>query len=360
MSRALRLGIFIVAALLVLTAGVFLIGSKEFLFTSTYRLNAEFQNVAGLNDGAEVRVAGLHEGTVKRIDLPGRPGQKVRVVMDLKGPTRDVIKKDSLAAIKSEGLVGDKYVEISFGTEDAPKVQSGDTIQSEPPLDISDLVKKTNGLLDAAGSVMQKVDNSAGDLSAITSKINQGRGTIGALINDKGIYQQVDKGVAAFQEDMEALKHNFFLRGFFKKRGYEDSDELTRHEISRIPAKPSTARFAYRAGQIFDKRDTAKLRKEKSLNEAGRFLEDHPFGLAVVAAYSDLKGDTEKDRLLTQARAMVVRDYLVQNFKLDDTRVKTMGAGKSAESNDGGEVAVLVYPPGTAVPQNHNHFSARK
>ena len=65
----------------------------------------------------------------------------------------------------------------------------------------------------------------------------------------------------------------------------------------------------------------------------------------------DMKGDTEKDRLLTEARSMVVRDYLVQNFKFDDTRVKTIGLGKSEMAGEGGKVEVLVYPPGTTAEQ---------
>src|SRR5258708_6340055 len=139
MSKAFRLGVFIIATLLIFAGGIFWIGSKQFLFSSTYTLNTEFENVAGLTDGAEVRVNGIHEGTVKRKELPGRPDRKVRVVMNLRAATRDVIKKDSVAAIKTEGLVGDKYVEISFGSNESAKVDDGDTIQSEPPLEITDL-----------------------------------------------------------------------------------------------------------------------------------------------------------------------------------------------------------------------------
>src|SRR5882724_1147593 len=146
MSRAFRLGLFILVTLLIFAGGIFWIGNKRFLFNSTYRLNAEFQNVAGLNDGAEVRVGGIAQGTVKRIELPLRVNEKVRVIMDMKRATREVVKKDSMAAIKSEGLVGDKYVEISFGSEQAAKVNGGDTIQSEPPLQISDLIKKTDAI----------------------------------------------------------------------------------------------------------------------------------------------------------------------------------------------------------------------
>src|SRR5437868_6051386 len=281
MSRSFRLGVFVLATLLIFSGGIFWIGSKQFLFSSTYTLNADFQNAAGLSNGAEVHVGGIHEGAVKRIDLPRRPDEKVRVVMDLKSATRDVIKKDSVAAIKSEGLVGDKYIEISFGSNDAAKVNSGDTIQSEPPLQISDLMKKTDGLLDSAKETMQNVDETTDNLASISEKINRGSGTVGALINNKAMYQHVNAAATAFQEDAEALRHNFLLRGFFKKRGYEDSTELAKHAISQLPAKPYATRFAFEASKIFDRPDSAKLKTEKILNEAGDFLQRNPFGLAV-------------------------------------------------------------------------------
>src|SRR5216684_646536 len=313
MSREFRLGLFIVGTLLILAAGVFLIGNKEMLFSSTYRLKAQFQNVAGLNNAAEVRVGGIHEGTVKRIDLPQRPDGKVTVIMDLEKATRDVIKKDSVASIKAEGLIGDKYVEISFGSTDGQAIKNGDTISSEPPRDISDLIAKTDQILDSAKDAMQNAD-------AITAKINQGQGTMGALINDKSVYQQVNAataqakaGATAFDENMEALKHNFFLRGFFKKRGYEDAVDLKKHEIPKLPPERESKRFTYDVMQIFDKPDTAKLKNQKVLDEAGRFLETNKFGLVVVGAYTGMKGDAEKDRELTEARSMVVRDYLVRN-----------------------------------------------
>ncbi len=83
MSRVARLGAFIVVTLAVLAAGVFIIGSKEYLFRSTYQLRAQFDNVAGLAEGADVQVGGVHSGTVTGIDLPRKPGDKVTVVMEL-------------------------------------------------------------------------------------------------------------------------------------------------------------------------------------------------------------------------------------------------------------------------------------
>lgn len=343
MSRPFRLGLFIVATLLLFGVGVFWIGSKQFLFHSTYRLNAEFQNVAGLANGAVVRVGGISEGTVKRIDLPPRPDQKVRVVMDLQKSTRAVVRKDSVAAIKAEGLVGDKYVEISFGSNNAAVVDDGDVIQSEPPIDVADIVKKANQLLDSAGGAMQGLDATVSNLNAISSKINRGSGTVGALVNDRSLYNNVTASVTAFQEDMDALKHNFLLRGFFKKRGYESEADLTKDAIAKLPAGAPAKHFVYDAEKMFDKPDTAKLKKPKDLNDAGRYLETSPFGLAVVAVSSDMKGDSDKDRELTQARAAVIRDYLVQNFKLDDKKLKTIGLGKSPEVNEGSRIDVVVY-----------------
>jgi len=345
MSKNFRLGLFIVASLALFGLGVFWIGSKQFLFHSTYRLQAEFQNVAGLAEGAVVRVGGIREGTVKRIDLPAKPDQKVKVVMDLKESTRAVVKKDSVAAIKSEGLVGDKYLEVSFGSNNAGSVKDGDIIQSEPPIDAADIVKKANQLLDSAGGAMQQLDATVANLNAISSKINRGSGTVGALVNDRALYNNVNAGVTAFQEDLEALKHNFFLRGFFKKRGYESEADLTKDAIAKLPAKAPGERFTYEAEKIFDKPDTAKLKKPKLLDDIGRYLESTPFGLAVVAVSADMKGDSDKDRVLTQARAAAIRDYLVEHFKLDDTRVKTIGLGKSPEVSEGSRIDIIVYGP---------------
>src|ERR1035441_3563098 len=110
MSRAARLGIFIVATLAILVAGVFIIGGKQYLFSSTYQLKAQFDNVEGLDEGGDVRVGGVHTGTVRRILLPGKPGEKVTVVVDLGKKSHDIIKKDSIASIETEGLLGNQYL----------------------------------------------------------------------------------------------------------------------------------------------------------------------------------------------------------------------------------------------------------
>jgi len=120
MSRAARLGAFIVATLAILAAGVFIIGSKQYLFSSTYQVKAQFDDVVGLDAGGDVRVGGVHSGSVRSIVLPHRPGEKVTVVMDLRQSTHEIIKRDSVASIETEGLLGNQYLAISFGSTVLP------------------------------------------------------------------------------------------------------------------------------------------------------------------------------------------------------------------------------------------------
>jgi len=367
MSRTGRLGAFIFTTLAILAVGIFIIGSRQYLFKSTYRLKAQFSNVVGLDVGAGVRVGGVQRGTVNSIDLPHHPGEKITVVMDLASQTHDIIKQDSVASIETEGMLGNEYMSITFGTAGSPDVRNGDIISSVPPIAMSDLIKKSEVLLDSSQQAVQNITLTTANLGSITGKIDKGQGTIGELINDKttyvalnqsmdGIAKVVDHaqaGVTDFQENMEALKHNFFLRGYFKNRGYEDSAELAKDEIINLPPGAPQRTFAFEANQLFAKFDTAKLKNQKSLDAAGDFLTGTDFGVAVVAVYSSMEGDAAKDMTLTQGRALVIREYLVENFGFDDRKLKTLGMGKktgTSPDSGWGTIKILIYPAGTEMP----------
>jgi len=238
------------------------------------------------------------------------------------------------------------YVEISFGSDGAPALKDGDTIASQPPVDISNLVKKADQLLDTAQGAVTNLDGTASNLKSISAKLDQGKGTVGALINDKTIYQKANAGATALGEDAEALKHNFLLRGFFKNRGYEDASDLTKNAISHLPSSEPMKTFEYDGDKVFNKE--AKIKDEKALKEAGDYLQANKFGLAVVVDSVGMKGETDKDRVLSEGRAAAVRDYLAKNFRLDDTRIKTIGLGKTNGSGDNGKVEILVYPESDA------------
>jgi phospholipid/cholesterol/gamma-HCH transport system substrate-binding protein len=344
MGQSVRLGVFVVITLAILGLFVFLVGSMESKFQANYRLQAQFQNVSGLDEGADVRVGGLHEGTVRKIALPSNADGKMTIVMDLSRSTRNLIKKDSLASIKSEGLVGDKYVEISFGSQDSPAVRSGDTIGSEAPIDISDLIAKTNQILDSTKGALDNFQAATQNVDSITAKINNGNGTVGALINNKAMYQQATAGVAAMREDADALKHNLLLRGYFNQKGFADPEEIQKQTIARLPDQRPSKAFAYNASHLFDKPDSAKLKDQKALNEAGAYLQNRNPGLVVVEASAGPKGDSDKDRELSQARAYAIRSYLIDHFKLDDSHLKIVGLGKT--ENDA-SLRILIYDTGS-------------
>jgi phospholipid/cholesterol/gamma-HCH transport system substrate-binding protein len=371
MSRAARLGAFIVATLAILVVGIFIIGSKQYLFSSTYQLKAQFDNVAGLDAGGDVRVGGVHSGTVHSIVLPHKPGEKVTVIMDLGKSTHEIIKQDSVATIETEGLLGNQYLAISFGSAGSGDVRDGGTIASQPPLEMSDLFQKTSDILDSSQEAIKNATRAAANLDSISAKIDTGKGTAGALVNDKQLYNNLEQtsaamrdtmvqaqaGVTDFQENMEAMKHNFFLRGYFKSRGYEDSAELAKYEIERLPQGAPTKQFTYSGKQLFDKQDSAKLKNQKSLNAGGEFLANNQFAFAVIAVSAGMEGDTQKDLVLTQARAMVVREYLVEHFGFDDSQLRTLGMGKQTNTNSDapwGTVQILIYPAGTDIPPNKN------
>jgi phospholipid/cholesterol/gamma-HCH transport system substrate-binding protein len=369
MSRAARLGAFIVATLAILVAGVFVIGSKQYLFSSTYQIKAQFGNVAGLDVGGDVRVGGVHSGTVHSIELPHKPGEKVTVIMDLSKSTHEIIKQDSVATIETEGMLGNQYVAVSFGSAGSRDVRDGDLLASQQPLEMADLLKKADGILDSSQQAIQNTTLATASLNSISAKIDGGQGTVGALVNDRQLYTNLEQttiamhdtmaqaqaGVTDFQENMEALKHNFLLRGYFKSRGYEDSAELAKNEIEGMPQGAPIKAFTYSSKQLFDKQDSAKLKNQKSLHEGGEFLANNQFGFAVVVVSAGKEGDTQKEMLLTEARAMVVREYLVANFGFDDSQLKTLGMGKQTNTNsegDWGTVQIFIYRVGTEHPRN--------
>jgi phospholipid/cholesterol/gamma-HCH transport system substrate-binding protein len=365
MSRVARLGAFIVATLAILAAGVFVIGGKEYLFSSTYQLKAQFDNVEGLATGADVQVGGVHSGNVYSIALPNKPGGRVTVVMELDKKTHEIVKQDSVASIETEGVLGNQFMAISFGSAGQADVKNGDTLQSTTPLAMADLLKKTNNMLDSSQQAILNTVEVTAHLSSVSAKIDAGQGTVGALVNDKRIYSNLQQatstlndttkkaqaGVTDFQENMEALKHNFLLSGYFKKRGYEDSTDLIENEIEGLPSSAPNKTFTFSPAQLFADRDSTKLQNRNSLNEAGEYLANTAFGFAVVAVSAGPEGDSSREMLITEARAMVIRAYLVDHFGFDDSRLRTLGLGKQAGSPTGaGTIQILVFPAGSEEP----------
>jgi hypothetical protein len=136
-----------------------------------------------------------------------------------------------------------------------------------------------------------------------------------------------------------------------------DSSELRPSWIGGLPQSSPLKTFTYTAKQLFDSRDSAKLKNGSQLDPSGRFLAENQFGFAIVVASSGMDGDARdrKDMVLAEARALVVRKYLDANFGFDNGQLKSLGLGKQAGSHrdaDWGLVQILIFPAGTGIPSD--------
>lgn len=188
-SRYIKLGLFIVAGMAVFVFALFYVGSKENLFTKTIELYAIFPSVSGLTQGNSVQLAGIKVGSVESIEIIGTDKVKVSLVVESK--VQEFIKKDSRATINSDGLVGNKVLVISTGTESSPPVEEDDTLIALKPIEIGDILNNLNESTKDA----QKIVN---DIAQISDKVNKGEGTLGKLVNNSQLYDNLDSLMHAF------------------------------------------------------------------------------------------------------------------------------------------------------------------
>ena len=303
-----RLGLFVAAGLGCLIAALFLIGRKQNLFGSSLAVAADFRNVSGLLTGNNVRLAGINVGTVKKITILN--DSTVRVSMSLDRKVQPFVKKNAVASVGTDGLVGNTIVNLTAVAAPAPPVQAGDVLPTSTPLaldallgtfnvsnknlvaittDLRQVSHKLNGsnalwqllndqqlaanlrqTLRQATTATAVLQASARDVQQLTHGVRQGRGPAGYLLTDtefagqmrhttrqmarssdtlaatlaslrqqvqtghgplntllmdttmsrqlRQTMRHVEQGTAGFSQSMEALQHNFLLRGYFRKQ----------------------------------------------------------------------------------------------------------------------------------------------
>lgn len=313
-SRNIRLGALVITGACLLIVSLYLIGVKQNLFGSTFRIHAKFHNVNGLMSGNNVRFSGINVGTVESVEIID--DSSVNVTMVIEEKVRIYIKKNSIASVGTDGLMGNKLVNINSYKNHSKSIEEGDVLKTNRPIeteemfrtlnstndnlkyitnDLKNITKKINSqntlwsiLMDTvvAENVKQAIVNIkltgnrtaiiTGDLSKIIQEVKAGKGTVGALLTDtmfsnkfnqaivdikiitdsmalvsgdlrnisKGInngkgvigtllmdttlvnnlnksMENIKSGSEGFSENMEALKHNFLLRKYFKKKEKE-------------------------------------------------------------------------------------------------------------------------------------------
>jgi phospholipid/cholesterol/gamma-HCH transport system substrate-binding protein len=212
----IRLGLFVAGGLALFVIAVFIIGKQKNLFNPVFKITSTFHNVGGLQIGNNVRFSGINVGTVDNIVIIN--DSTVRTDLIIKEEVRQFIKSDCKVAIGSEGIIGDKLVTISQGSDEAPLVKEGQQLRSSEPVETDAIMAGLRVTVGNAEVITQQ-------LAEIMTKINSGRGTLGRLIQDKTLAENLNKTVLnlkksskSLDENMTAAKHNFFLKGYFNKK----------------------------------------------------------------------------------------------------------------------------------------------
>lgn len=218
-----RLGLFIIVGIILFILGIFIIGKQKNLFNPVFSLRANFQNVSGLQVGNTIRFSGINVGTVDDIQIIN--DSTVKVKMLIKKDVQKFIKVDSRASIGSEGIIGDKVVVISQGNGSDKIVKNNQRILANEPIETDAIMRSLQVTADNAAMASD-------DIAGIVAKINNGEGTLGRLIQDKDMADNIDKTIINMKtstkkldENMEAAQHNFLLRGFFKKKEKKEKKE---------------------------------------------------------------------------------------------------------------------------------------
>lgn len=319
----IKLGTFVLAGLLFLVVLLYMIGKNMSLFGDTYMLKARFENAQGLVVGNNVRYSGIQSGTVKEIKMMNDTTIEVTLIIEKK--MMAIIRKNAVVSIGTEGLVGNKVVNISSRRQQAPLAEEGDILFSKRSVDTDEMLQTLNqtnndaaviatnlkmtiqrintsnalwnllndksipenfrvsvaNILTATGNAGKMVNNlndivmdikngkgsagailrdssfarnlneailkikSVGDnvdslsheislvVAGIRQDVNSGRGPVNALLKDSAIViklntslSNIEKGTDGFNRNMEALKHNFLFRGYFRKLEREKEKEL--------------------------------------------------------------------------------------------------------------------------------------
>lgn len=174
-SQKIRLGIFVIIGLLIFIVAVYFIGDKQKMFGKTNHLKAVFSNVNGLQIGNNVRYSGVNSGTIRGINMVNDSVIEVDMIIDK--TLFSHIKKDAVAIIGSDGLVGSMIINIIPGKGAALPVEPGDEIKSLNRV-------RTDEMLNTLGITNKNAAQLTADLLEITAEIIKGKGTVGLLIRD--------------------------------------------------------------------------------------------------------------------------------------------------------------------------------
>jgi phospholipid/cholesterol/gamma-HCH transport system substrate-binding protein len=218
-GNKIRLGIFVSIAIGLFIVVIYYIGNKQNMFTKTITVNGIFSNVEGLQAGNNVRFTGINVGTIK--DIVIITDSTVQVEMVIKEDVQKFIKDDAMATIGTEGLMGNKVINLIPGSPDRPMIKDGGSMRTVTPVSMDDIMASLQVTATNAAYITE-------DIAAVTGGMRTGEGAIGRLLVDTTFAKNLDQTLVnarnatdGLNQNMEAAKENFLLKGYFKKKEKE-------------------------------------------------------------------------------------------------------------------------------------------
>lgn len=222
-GNSITLGIFVTAGIALFIFGIYRIGSRRQLFNTSFRVSCIFSDVNGLQAGNNVRFAGITVGTVDNIRIINDSSVKVDALIDVS--TKPFIKKDAIASIGAEGLMGNKILIVSPGNGAAEEIGNNDFIQTAVPITIDDIMIRLR-------TSTENIAHITDDVLKLTRNIREGKGAIGRLFMDSTLernlsqsMQNIREGSSGFKTNMESAKKSFFLKPLFRDRNKKENGD---------------------------------------------------------------------------------------------------------------------------------------
>jgi phospholipid/cholesterol/gamma-HCH transport system substrate-binding protein len=212
-NQKIRLGIFVLLGSFLFIGVIYFVGNKQDMFNKTVEINALFNNINGLQKGNNVRFSGINVGTVHEIEIIN--DSTIRVEMKIEEGILSHLKKDAMASIASDGLVGNMIVNIVPGNHSDIPIKPGDVILSANKVTTEELLKTLSSTSDNANLI-------TANLAEITTQISRGKGTVGMLIND-----------AALSDDLKQTIH--YLK--ITSRGTSESVDNLNKIVNKLDNK---------------------------------------------------------------------------------------------------------------------------
>jgi phospholipid/cholesterol/gamma-HCH transport system substrate-binding protein len=272
-------------------AGIFTIGNLHNSFVKKFEITTIFEEVSGLQPGNNIWFSGVKIGTVSKLNFSGR--SQVKVAMKIDKAAQPYIRKDAKAKISSDGLIGNKIIVIYGGSETAYSVQDGDTLGIEKTLSTDDML---NTLQENNKNLVEITS----DFKLISKKILNGEGTLGKLLTDESLYDNISNTVATLKNaSANAEKLTASLSVYGAKMNQEGSltNDLVTDTTLFNSIKATVAelkQIASVAAGITASLKTATSDINNTNSPIGVILHDQPTAADIKATIKNLESSTQK------------------------------------------------------------------